>query len=63
VKDLNAALCLVLVVEGLFLFALPSVWKRMAALLQGIGERELRITGAVMIAIGLLALQLVRRVF
>lgn len=62
-KDLNAALCLVLVVEGLFLFALPAVWKRMAALLQSIGERDLRIAGAVMIAVGLLALQIVRRVF
>lgn len=62
-KDLNAALCLVLVVEGLFLLALPAVWKRMAALLQSIGERELRIAGAVMIVIGLLALQLVRHVY
>jgi len=62
VKDLNAALCLVLVVEGLFLFAVPALWKRMAALLQSIGERELRIAGAVMIIVGLLALQLVRHV-
>ncbi|HSX62642.1 MAG TPA: DUF2065 family protein [Tahibacter sp.] len=61
-KDLNAALCLVLVVEGLFLFALPAAWKRVAALLQSVGERELRIAGAAMIVIGLLALQLVRSV-
>jgi uncharacterized protein len=63
VKDLNAALCLVLVVEGMFLFALPAVWKRMAVLLQSLGERELRIAGAVMVVIGLLALQLVQRAF
>jgi uncharacterized protein len=62
VKDLNAALCLVLVVEGVFLFALPAVWKRMADLLQSLSERDLRIAGAVMVVVGLLALQLVRRV-
>ena len=59
-KDLNAALCLVLVVEGVFLFALPAVWKRMADLLQSLSERDLRIAGAVMVVLGLLALQLVR---
>lgn len=62
-KDLNAALCLVLVVEGVFLFALPAVWKRMADLLQSLSERDLRIAGAVMVVVGLLALQLVQRVF
>lgn len=62
-KDLNAALCLVLVVEGVFLFALPAVWKRMADRLQSLSERDLRIAGAVMVVIGLFALQLVRRVF
>lgn len=61
-KDLNAALCLVLVVEGVFLFALPAVWKRMADLLQSLSERDLRIAGAVMVVVGLLALQIVRRV-
>ena len=28
--SLAAALCLVLVIEGLFLFASPRLWKRMA---------------------------------
>lgn len=60
-KDLNAALCLVLVVEGMVLFALPALWKRMADLLQRLSERELRIAGAVLVVVGLLALQLVRR--
>nr|WP_306673699.1 DUF2065 family protein [Tahibacter caeni] len=55
-------MCLVLVVEGLFLFAVPALWKRMAELLQGLSERDLRVAGAVMIVLGLLALQLVRRV-
>lgn len=62
-KDLNAALCLVLVVEGVFLLALPAVWKRMVDLLQSLSERDLRIAGAGMVVIGLVALQLVRGVF
>lgn len=59
-KDFNAALCLVLVIEGLFLLALPAAWKRLAERLQSLGERELRIAGAVMVVLGLLSLQLVR---
>lgn len=60
-KDLNAALCLVLVIEGLFVFALPGAWKQVVERMQALGERELRVAGAVMIVVGLLALQLVRR--
>lgn len=60
-KDLNAALCLVFVIEGLFLFALPGAWKQLIERMQALGERELRIAGAVMVVAGLLALQLVRR--
>ena len=59
-SDLLAALCLVAVLEGLFLFAAPGAWKRFAAQLQAMPERSLRIHGAVMIGVGLLLLQLVR---
>ena len=59
-SDLWAALCLVLVVEGLLLFAAPGAWKRAVAQLLEMGDRPLRIAGAVMIGLGLLALQLVR---
>lgn len=58
--DLGAALCLVLVVEGLFLFASPRLWKRMAAQLQQIDERTLRMIGAGMIVVGIIVLQFVR---
>jgi uncharacterized protein YjeT (DUF2065 family) len=58
--DLLAALCLVLVIEGLILLVVPDVWKRMAAQLADTPERALRVGGGVMIAAGLLALQLVR---
>jgi uncharacterized protein len=60
VLDLGAALCLVLVVEGLFLFAAPRLWKRMAEQLQQIDERTLRMMGAGMIVVGLIVLQFVR---
>lgn len=58
--DLLAALCLVLVIEGLFLLVAPGAWKRMAAQLTLTSERVLRIGGGAMIVAGLIALQLVR---
>lgn len=58
--DLLAALCLVLVLEGLLLFAAPGLWKRLAEQLQGQPERGLRIYGGVMVVAGLLLLQVVR---
>jgi uncharacterized protein YjeT (DUF2065 family) len=58
--DLLAALCLVLVIEGLVLFAGPAAWKRMAEQLCEVPDRVLRISGATMIVVGLVALQLVR---
>lgn len=57
--NLAAALCLVLVVEGLFLFAAPGAWKRMAEQLQRVDDRSLRVFGSAMIVIGLIALQVV----
>lgn len=59
-QDLWAALALVLVIEGLFLFAAPGAWKRMAEQLQAVASRHLRIYGAVMMGLGLLALQWIR---
>jgi uncharacterized protein YjeT (DUF2065 family) len=55
---LIAALCLVLVIEGLFLFAVPQVWQRMAEQMRQLDARQLRVIGGVMVAIGLLALKL-----
>lgn len=56
--DLAAALCLVLVLEGLMLFAAPRGWQRMAAEAQKLPPRTLRLIGAAAIAIGLIALRL-----
>jgi uncharacterized protein YjeT (DUF2065 family) len=58
--ELAAALCLVLVIEGLFLFVAPGAWKRMAEQLQQVDSRTLRFIGAGMIGAGLVLLHLVR---
>ena len=58
--DLIAALCLVLVLEGLLLFAAPGLWKRAVAQLLDRPDASMRIAGAVMVGLGLISLQLVR---
>lgn len=52
------ALCLVLVFEGLFLFAAPEGWQRMVRQMLEVPPRQLRIGGAIAILIGLALLQL-----
>jgi len=57
--EFAAALCLVLVSEGLFLFAAPNVWQRMAEQMRQLEPRQLRVIGGVMVAIGMAMLKLV----
>ena len=57
--DLLAALCLVLVLEGLILFAAPKVWKNIVEQARELEPRQLRIIGGVMVGLGVLALRLV----
>ncbi|MDC7806687.1 DUF2065 family protein [Luteimonas sp BLCC-B24] len=59
-SDLWAALCLVFVIEGLILFAAPDAWKRNAARMLGMPSTLLRRIGAGVLAVGLVALYLVR---
>ena len=59
-QDLLAALCLVLVLEGMLLFGAPGLWKRLAEQMQALPERSLRTYGGVMAALGLILLQFVR---
>lgn len=59
-QDLLAALCLVLVIEGLVLFAGPQAWKRLAEQIREVPDVVLRRVGAVLIVVGLVALQFVR---
>ena len=58
-RELAAALCLVLVFEGLFLLASPGLWKRMAEQLQQVDQRTLRMVGGGMVVIGLIMLRIV----
>ena len=56
---LVAALCLVLVLEGLFLFAAPQSWKRIAEQINQLETRHLRIIGGLIMGVGVIALQFV----
>ncbi len=57
--DLLAALCLVFVIEGLFLFAAPHAWQRVVEQMRQLEPRQLRIIGGVMVGVGVLVLQFV----
>jgi uncharacterized protein YjeT (DUF2065 family) len=60
VTDLWAALCLVLLLEGLFLFAAPAAWKRMATQVLAVPDRRLSAIGGGMVIAGLVFLYLLR---
>ena len=55
---LMAAMCLVLVIEGLFLFVAPARWQAMMREALKLPPRTLRVFGGVAIVTGLLLLQL-----
>ena len=59
-SDLWAALCLVAVIEGLFLFAAPGGWKRAAEQLQTMSDEHVRRVGGIVLILGLVSLWLVR---
>jgi uncharacterized protein YjeT (DUF2065 family) len=57
-----SALCLVAVLEGLFLFVAPRGWRQAIEQLHQLSDWGLRLLGGVFIAIGLISLFLVRHV-
>lgn len=59
--ELLSALCLVAVLEGLFLFVAPRGWKQAVELLHQLSDGGLRLLGGAFIGIGLLSLFLVRQ--
>ncbi|WP_297830525.1 DUF2065 domain-containing protein [Thermomonas sp.] len=59
-SDLWAALCLVAVIEGLFLFIAPGAWKRAAEQLLNLPDARVRRIGGVILALGAVSLWLVR---
>ena len=58
--ELVSALCLVAVLEGLFLFVAPQLWRRTMEQLVARPASSLRGIGAVMLVAGLAALWLSR---
>lgn len=58
-RDFYAALCLVLVIEGLVLFAAPHGWQTVMREASKMEPRTLRVFGAIAIGIGLVTLRLV----
>ena len=58
--ELSIALCLVLVLEGLMLFAVPRQWQSMVRQTLDLSPRTLRVFGAVTMIAGLAVLQLMR---
>lgn len=59
-RELLSALCLVAVLEGLFLFLTPDGWKRTAERLYALTTPQLRTFGAVIVLVGLASLWAVR---
>ena len=59
-RELLSAVCLVAVLEGLFLFVAPEGWKRAAERLYVLTTAQLRIFGGAVLLVGLAALWMVR---
>ena len=58
--DLIAAVCLMIVFEGLVLLVAPEAWKRLVQQMLAMPTAQLRASGGVALAVGLLALWWVR---
>lgn len=59
-QDLVAALCLMLVLEGLMPFINPNRWREAISLIARLDNRSLRLMGLSSMLLGLLLLYLVR---
>ena len=58
-REVTIALCLVLIFEGLLLFASPRHWSKMMLELAQYQPKHLRAIGGVVVIIGLILLQAV----
>lgn len=58
--ELGRAVALVCVIEGLMPFVAPRRWRQTLLNIAAIAPRQLRIFGALMIAIGVIVLQCLR---
>jgi uncharacterized protein len=57
--NLFAVLCLVMVIEGLVLFAAPRAWQHMMREASEMDPRTLRLIGGCVLAVGLIVLRFV----
>lgn len=60
-SDLLRALCLVMVIEGLWPLLAPDRWKGVLTQVAGMDSRSLRMVGAVAVGSGLILLHLLRQ--
>ncbi|MEC8644512.1 MAG: DUF2065 domain-containing protein [Pseudomonadota bacterium] len=58
--DLGAALCLVLIIEGIVPFLYPSRWRRAAESLTHLEDRQMRMIGFLSMIIGTSLLYFIR---
>ena len=61
--EIFAALCLVLVIEGLLPFIAPKVWRETMTKVAQLNDGQLRMVGLVSIAVGLIAYWITMAVF
>ncbi len=59
-QDFAAAVCLVLVIEGILPFLYPTRWRNLAMSLATVNDRNMRIMGFSSMLIGAFCLYLVR---
>ncbi|MEC3888707.1 DUF2065 domain-containing protein [Xanthomonas campestris] len=59
-QEFLSALCLIAVIEGLLLFAVPTAWKCMVEQLFSLPTTQLRAIGGVTLVLGAIALWIVR---
>jgi hypothetical protein len=59
-RDLGAAICLVLVIEGILPFLAPARWRHMAMSLAHVDDRTIRMVGLSSMLVGTLLLYLLR---
>jgi len=59
-RDLGAAICLVLVIEGIMPFLAPNRWRHMALSLAQVDDRTIRMVGLGSMLVGTLLLYLLR---
>jgi len=59
-QDLAAAMCLVLVIEGVMPFISPAKWRELMAGMAGLDDRQMRIMGLISMLVGIGLLSIIK---